>query len=231
MISIHLPNDELMGIQAETLYVLDEQERIVAINEPLEMQPPAVFIGTTTEGTVIRFRQDLPQALIDELLRMTADSLDIVQLCRVIERSKKVTDIWIGPAYAYQNGEASNEREPDVLLIDESNRHLLKKHFPFLHDELSAHVPAVGYMLNGEVVSVCCSARRSAKAAEASLKTIDACRGRGMAPRVVKAWCEEVSRAGLLPLYSTSWDNVSSQKVAQKLGLRPYGMDFNISTE
>nr|WP_237391811.1 GNAT family N-acetyltransferase [Paenibacillus dendrobii] len=86
-------------------------------------------------------------------------------------------------------------------------------------------------MVEGEVVSVCCSARISGKAAEASLKTMEAYRGQGLAPRVVQAWCSEVARQGLIPLYSTSWDNLSSQTVARKLGLHPYGMDLNIRTE
>ncbi len=227
-------NHELMNLQAETLYVLDEHQRIVAINEPLEMQPPAVFVGKTTEGLVIRFRKDLPQTAIDEILgilEVVPDPLNIVRLCSIIERYRKVSDIWMGPAYVYPGSEARIECDPAVHLIDETNRHLLKKHFPFLYEGLAGHLPAAGYVLGGEFVSICCSARVSAKAAEASLKTADAFRGQGFAKLVVRAWCEEVSRRGLIPLYSTSWDNLSSQNVARKLGLRQYGMDLSIRTE
>ncbi|MCJ8013243.1 GNAT family N-acetyltransferase [Paenibacillus sp. KQZ6P-2] len=219
-----------MKIQVETLYVLDDRERIAAINEPLDMQPPAVFIGKTKEGLVIRFRRDLPQKLIEEILSCTEASLDVVQLCRVIESYKKVTDIWMGPAYVFRWDDVPPVAEPNILLIGESNRHLLKKNFSILHEELSEHLPAAGYVADGEVVSICCSARISGRAAEASLKTVEAFRGQGLAPLVVQSWCRQVSRQGLIPLYSTSWDNLSSQAVARKLGLHQYGMDLSIST-
>ena len=39
----------------------------------------------------------------------------------------------------------------------------------------------------------------------------------------------EVRRRGLLPLYSTSWDNVASQGVARRLQLPLVGVDFHLT--
>jgi RimJ/RimL family protein N-acetyltransferase len=38
-----------------------------------------------------------------------------------------------------------------------------------------------------------------------------------------------VRAAGLLPLYSTWWENAASRAVAAALGAVPYGEDFNLS--
>ncbi|MVP01829.1 GNAT family N-acetyltransferase [Paenibacillus lutrae] len=92
-------------------------------------------------------------------------------------------------------------------------------------------MPVAAYIVNGEAVSVCCSARKSMKAAEASLSTIEPHRGKGYASHVVQEWSQAVTRGGSIPLYSTSWGNLSSQIVARKLGLVQYGMDFNIFAE
>ncbi len=44
----------------------------------------------------------------------------------------------------------------------------------------------------------------------------------------VAAWAAHVRAAGLLPLYSTSWDNHASQGLARSLGFDLYGEDFSV---
>ncbi|MEV4472927.1 GNAT family protein [Nonomuraea sp. NPDC049504] len=74
---------------------------------------------------------------------------------------------------------------------------------------------------NGEVVSICHTARNTPGGAEAGTWTSPAHRGRGHAAATTAAW------ASLLPgvrlYYSTSADNRSSQRVAERLGLRLIG--------
>jgi len=53
-------------------------------------------------------------------------------------------------------------------------------------------------------------------------------RGRGYATAAVAVWATAVRRRGLLPLYSTSWENVASQRVAAKVGAVSYGEDWEI---
>lgn len=54
-------------------------------------------------------------------------------------------------------------------------------------------------------------------------------RGRGLAPLVVAAWREAAERSGRQPLYSTSWDNEASLRVARKLGLIAYADTFSLT--
>jgi len=44
----------------------------------------------------------------------------------------------------------------------------------------------------------------------------------------VAAWAAAMRGRGLLPLYGTSWENVASQRVAEKVGAVCYGEDWEI---
>ena len=74
-------------------------------------------------------------------------------------------------------------------------------------------------LAGGIVVAICVSARESALAAEAWVRTIPAARGRGYATRVTAAWARDVRRRGKTPFYSYARDNRASAGVAGALGL------------
>ena len=78
-------------------------------------------------------------------------------------------------------------------------------------------------------MSVCRSVRLSSRAHEAGVDTLVSYRRRGYATSVVAAWALAVRALNLTPLYSTSWDNVASQRVARRLGLVQYGVDYHVT--
>ena len=104
----------------------------------------------------------------------------------------------------------------------------LRPHFDWIIPQLDAMPPAWGVLQGGVVVSVCFSSRITSVADEAGVFTVEGHRGAGYAPAVVAAWAASIRALGRLPLYGTTWDNTASQRVAQKLGLIPFGAVLSI---
>ncbi len=89
--------------------------------------------------------------------------------------------------------------------------------------------PYFAIVKNEKVVSICCSARSTPVAAEASVETLAEFQGNGYGTDVVTAWAISIQEENRIPLYSTSWDNFASQAVAKKLKLINYGMNLHIT--
>ncbi|MBO1513722.1 GNAT family N-acetyltransferase [Metabacillus bambusae] len=219
-----------MEIQAEVLFQYDKSGRMQQINEPLKMNAPLFFLGRTKDGNVTKFHSALSDTKISEIKKVIAEDSLNVNLSKLINMLKSSTqsikNLWIGPAYVFSD----NINRPSVALkITYENKHLLLKEFPTIFEQLEWRQPCFGIIEDGFVVSICCSARRSLSAAEASVETIEEYRGRGYGVQTAIAWAKALQEEGIIPLYSTSWDNFSSQAVAKKLKLYSYGIDFHIS--
>ena len=89
--------------------------------------------------------------------------------------------------------------------------------------------PVMAVVVDGATASVCFSARSTPAATEAGVETLPEHRGRRYAGAVTVAWAAEVQRQGRIPLYSTSWTNHASRRVAARLGLIQYATDFHIT--
>ncbi|TME31877.1 MAG: GNAT family N-acetyltransferase [Chloroflexi bacterium] len=73
------------------------------------------------------------------------------------------------------------------------------------------------------VVSICHTPAVSERGAEAGVWTRPEFRGQGYAVAVTAAWATLARPSGRHLFYSTAGANVSSQRVAARLGLRPLG--------
>ncbi len=82
--------------------------------------------------------------------------------------------------------------------------------------------PVFGIITDGRVVSACSSSRENDRSAEAWVWTEPEYRGRGYAAQATSAWARDLQQRGKVPFYSHRWDNLASQAVAQKLGLRSF---------
>jgi len=219
---------DMMKIQAETLYTMDNQKRLLSINEPDGGQAPALFIGISSVGQCSYYHEQLPFTLIEELGCDAELPLDVAKLIRRVETFKPVKSVWMGPAYTFP--ETCGEWNPNVQLIESHRTFLLEEHFPDLIEHLHEKMPVAAYVIEDSAVAVCCSARVSQQGAEASLYTAPNFRGQGYAVEAVKCWQYHVRESGRIPIYSTSWDNIASQAVARKLGLIQFGVDFSVTT-
>lgn len=230
---------ELMEIHVRALFTHNSESRLLFVNEPdgASMPAPRLFLGRTRAGNVWRFHADLPQRLVEELDALCADEppsdvefeeppRHLKTLVRLLEEYAPVQDVSRGPAYQFVGDEMSSK---PLLAVTEDNAEVLQGGFEKLIEELPAWQPFVVLVEDNRAVSVCRSVRVTAEAHEAGVETLPDFRGRGYAREVTVGWVRLVRAAGAVPLYSTSWENVASQAVARKLGLKCYGDDFQIA--
>jgi GNAT superfamily N-acetyltransferase len=230
---------ELMNIHIRAAFTHDTESRLLLINEPSGAATPAprLFLGRTRAGNVWRFRADLPDKLCEELDAFCADEPPVntefnepprhlETFVRVLEKHAPVQDVSNGLAYQFIKYEMPSKH---LLAVTQDNPEILQGGFEKLIEELSAWQPFVALIKENRAVSVCRSVRITSEAHEAGVKTLPEFRGNGYAKTVVSEWARLVRKAGAVPLYSTSWENNASQAVARKLGLKCYGVNFNVT--
>jgi hypothetical protein len=227
---------ELIQMQAEVLYVHDRQHRLVRLNESDAEHPaPRFFLSRSLTGNIWRVRDDLPDDLAAELGRFAADEPLVDDLSdppyylaaytELLEQHAPLESTWAGPSYYLP------ELDPPrgTVLITPANKGVLEVEFPWTLSTLDERSPIVTVVEDGMAVAACFTARSTTHAAEAGVHTLEAYRGRGYAPEMVRGWAAAVRMRGRQPLYSTSWSNTASQAVAAKLGAVLYGATFCIT--
>jgi GNAT acetyltransferase len=230
--SATMDDRELMGLRADTLFTYDARGRMVRSNEPQGRPAPRLFVGCTVSGTVVRFGEAVPDALVCRLaeiiesqsligtLQMPPAVLTAVR--ETLEQHAPVRGEGGGPAYRFPGVLVPSS---EVVQVTDANVELACDTYPWLLEELADWWPCFAVLCEGAAVSVCFSSRIGAAAAEAGVDTLPAFRGRGYAATVTAAWGASVRGTGRIPLYSTSWDNVASQAVARRIGLIMFGVD------
>ena len=228
----------LMKIQVEVLFTQDENERLQRINEPTgDVEPaPRFFFGYTNEGSICKFRHDLPDNVIAELKEVAAAEPMLVnsekmpknhrQFEDILQNHAPIERVWVGPAYRFPE---HIELPTNVIQLSREDTGLLKEDLTNIRSELNSSHPCLAIIEDSRVVSICRSVRASVRAHEAGVETLAYYRRRGYATSVVAAWALAIRALNLIPLYSTSWDNVASQGVAQRLGLVQYGVDYHVT--
>ena len=234
----HVSNKELMKIQVAVLFTQAENGCLQRINEPTGAAEPAprFFFGHTNEGSIYRFRHDLPDNVIAQLEEVAAAEPMPVNFQKIPRNRRQFEDIlqshapieriWIGPAYRFPQHITP---PTNVIRLSRENTGLLKEDFTEMVSELNSSQPYLAVIEDSQAVAICRSVRLSSKAHEAGVDTLGGYRRRGYATSVVAAWALVVRALNRIPLYSTSWDNVASQGVARRLGLVQYGVDYHVT--
>jgi hypothetical protein len=239
-------DSELLRIEIETLWTHDERGRLVAARRPDAYEgAPHLVVGVTTDGaTVAAIGRGVADALADELLAEVARSPRVApsEVPAAFERCTQLlrdalgdVETSGGPSYLIPPGttfatpvairrsegnpaEALRGKRPDNWQVDEWQQ---------LVD--GALGPWAIATIDGAPVSMCHSARLSERGAEAGVWTAPEHRGRGYAAAVTADWAALLAPSGRHLFYSTSANNVSSQRVAARLGLRPIGWTWRLS--
>jgi RimJ/RimL family protein N-acetyltransferase len=223
---------QLMRMHVDALYTHDARGRMQSINQWSGGTAPRFFLGRTQAGAIRRFRTDVPDDLAaaverfgeeDALLRRPLHEADYIRLFASRAPAERV---WTGPAFHLVSSGAPSVR---CIAIDAANADLLRGGLDAWLPDVPHCRPFMAVIEAGHAVAICASVRITPAAHEAGVETLHAHRGKGYARDVVAAWANAVRTLGAIPLYSTSWDNAASQRVAGKLGASMFGVDFHIT--
>ena len=227
---------ELAEIQAETLFTHDAAGHPLLHNGPRGAPAPRFFLSRTTEGQILRLRADVPASTAARLRELAEaapgpansppDPAWLRAIRAALAADAPVQSWYAGPAY---HAPADIAPRGTTVRVTESNAATLLHRFPDLARELHEQRPCFAVAVAGHAVAVCYSSRRGARAAEAGVNTLPRFRRRGYAAAVTAAWASAVAAEGLLPLYSTSWENAASQAVARALGFRFYTAELHLT--
>jgi len=186
-------------------------------------------VGVTNLGSVIRYSNTLDESLVEKLEQVIGTDSDayLGEVINVLSIYRPLSNFWIGLAYVFPN--ERDTAHTQAIQVTHENKELLKPYYPNTFEDFEYKQPCFVIVEDNFPVSICCSARKTIEANEASLFTHEDYRGRGYGIDVTNAWAAAVQKQGRIALYSTSWDNFASQSVAKKLKLLQYGTVIHMS--
>ncbi|WP_100010244.1 GNAT family N-acetyltransferase [Lentibacillus sediminis] len=224
-----LSNLELMEFHVNVLFKNDTENRLTVVNEPPYDAAPRIFVGDTNLGSVVRYSNTLDEGLVENLGQVieTNPGANLGEVINILNTERQLDNLWVGPAYVFPD--ASDRTTTKAIQVTHENKELLKHYFPYTFEDFTHKQPCFVIVEDKIPVSICCSARKTTKADEASVFTHENHRGKGFGLEVANAWAKEVQKQGRIALYSTSWNNFASQSVARKLKLLHYGTDIHVS--
>ncbi|MBP0725369.1 GNAT family N-acetyltransferase [Bacillus sp. RG28] len=224
-----LSHIELMELHINVLFRHDTEKRMTVVNESPYDVAPRIFMGVTRVGSIVRFSNSLDGSIVEKLEKViwTNPSAHLGEVIKVLSLDRLVNNLWIGPAYVFPD--VRDRTYTKAIKVTHKNKEILKSHFPYTYEDFEYKQPCYVIVEDNIPVSICCSARQTSKADEASVFTHEEYRGRAYGIEVANAWAAEVQKQGRIALYSTSMDNFASQSVARKLQLVQYGTDIHMS--
>jgi hypothetical protein len=232
---------ELLELEIETLWRRDARRRLTG-------PAPHLVLAVARDGWALAFGAHIAGALAGELGRAVAaepppsdpsSPPGVLHRCRdLLEPPLGPADIAGGPGFVIPPGtsfrattevQTSEQQDTDLLL----NQDVGRLNWPadewrqLIAGELGPWAMAI---IDRRVVSTCHSARLTDRGAEAGVWTDPAFRGQGHAAAVTAAWAQLLTGSGRTLFYSTSAANVSSQRVAARLRLRPIGWLWKLAS-
>jgi GNAT superfamily N-acetyltransferase len=211
---------------AEAMFATDEEGRLVG-------EAPHLHVLRTPERVIARFHADLSEQMAARLAdlaqrprgrpsqwaREYADYADVLQSVAPLQA------IRAGPLCRFPK---IIETVGGAIAIREDNADLLLGGLDEWRPDVAAGLPMAAVVVDGRAVSICASVNASKGAHCAGVETLAAYRGKGLAAQTVSAWARQVRTVGAEPIYGTTFDNLSSQAVARRLGLDLMASEFSI---
>jgi hypothetical protein len=244
---------DLLALDAETSFVLSGAGRILRENDPHRSPGPRLALLGCAEGRVLHLRHDVRDATAASILaRLGQDppwfdpweppgGLD--EVLDLLSREAPVAGVGPGLVYRLPHDLPQDPGQDDgVRMVCGDTvegrawlEDLAARGLP--QALLTAGFLGVGdfwdpwcvALVEGEVAATAFAARLGARGAEAGVYTFPGFRGRGFAAAVTARWSSLPSLATRTLFYSTQRENLSSQKVAARLGLARIGASLRIT--
>jgi hypothetical protein len=227
---------ELACLRLEALYHRDHRGRLLSVNEWNGGTAPRFHLMRTARQSFGRYGADLADDLVVRLEAVRAQEpigrrqgerpglhrkyLELLALHAPAAR------VWAGPVFTFPDDMGADVR---TVSIDDRNAHLLRGGFDDWLPDIRYRQPFCAVVEDGRAVSICASVRITDSVHCAGVETLAGHRRRGHAACTVAGWAFAVRSRGANPVYSTSWDNEASRRVAARLHLVPIGVDFHVT--
>lgn len=232
-----------------TLFHLTGEGRIERENDPDNSPGPRLWLSGCEEGNIFGLHADLPDDIAVELANLAAGEPPFLHPAepKHLERYLSVLGSHtpvahnFGLIYELPNGLSYGTGARLIGSDSEEGRQLARSlsinGMPESLRELGFHgvddfwQPWCVAVVGGEIASVAFAARLSDVGAELGLVTAKTFRGQGHAAAATAGWSRLPSLRSRTLFYSTDRDNVSSQRVAARLGLRLRGASLRITAQ
>ncbi len=230
-----------------TLFRLSRDGRITGENDPDRSPGPRLWLAGCASGNIFGVHADLPDELVGELegLLATEPPFTLPAMPRHLERYLAllggdtharhnfglIYDLPHGHPYPGGMRLVGSDSEDGEALIrswkaEDVPEGLFELGFREVEDFWA---PWCAVLVDGNVASIAFAARLADVGAELGLVTVKAFRGRGLAASATAGWSSLPELRSRALFYSTDRDNVASQRVASRLGLRLRGASLRIS--
>jgi hypothetical protein len=219
-----------------TLYRHDSRGRIVEVNQWQGGTPARFTLMRTADDVICRFRADVPDNLAHNLEELCSQEPRGPELGKLLAHHQRyrtllsshaqIEGVSAGPAYIFTQ-DAAGSVAP--VMIGARNAHLLRGGLEDWIPDVPYRQPFMAMVEDGHAVAVCASVRISATVHCAGVETRPEYRHRGHAVNAAAGWGRAVRALAATPFYSTSWENIASQRVAGRLGLSMVAVDFSVA--
>jgi RimJ/RimL family protein N-acetyltransferase len=242
-----MPTDlELLAIEIDTLWATDDRGRLVKSRGSNGRTAPHLVIAVSNNGQIAAVGSAVSDGLAAELQAAVAGEATLppatppacIARCeQLLTDSLGPVEVSSGPSY-FVPPTTAFDSEAAVHRSVDGNTDALRNHWPqgsswSVEDWTQlldgSFGPWAVATIGGRVIAICHSARLTDRGAEAGVWTDPEFRGQGHGAAATAAWAALLAPSGRHLFYSTSADNLSSQRVAARLNLRPIGWMWRLS--
>lgn len=240
---------ELLSIEYQTLFVTTASGRIERENDPDHSPGPRMWLAGCAAGNVAGVRMDVEDDVAVEIIALAAMEpplhlpgarpryLD--HYMRLLSQDSAEPKQSRGLIHELPHG-LEYPHSPETIISESAEGRRLYACFTErgmpaglrelgFHDVSHLWAPWCVALHEGDVAAVAFAARLSEVGAELGIATVHPLRGRGYAAAATAGWSRLPSLQSRALFYSTDQTNVSSQRVAGRVGLRLIGCSLRLS--